>query len=255
MFRQYFLTFTGKPRDQHAYEHAHEVPWQMLAPLVILGTLAVVGGGFGGWFGEMNPMRSGAEQIAALDNPGQVAEMPAEAHATGAHNAHDAHDAHAAHTTAMRLSTLLGLSGILLGALMYLQKKDGRTVFNPAIVAKTFRPIHVLLSRKYYLDEIYMAAFVMSTRMLGRFSAVFDRRVIDAIVNFFGIFGVVWAFITEWLDRLLVDGLFVNGAAKAAVFAGDRLAMAQTGRVRQYLVLTVAGLVVISGLCMFLLLS
>jgi NADH:ubiquinone oxidoreductase subunit 5 (subunit L)/multisubunit Na+/H+ antiporter MnhA subunit len=24
MFRLYFLTFTGKPRDKHAYEHAHE---------------------------------------------------------------------------------------------------------------------------------------------------------------------------------------------------------------------------------------
>ena len=29
MFRLYFMTFTGKPRDQHAYDHAHESPKSM----------------------------------------------------------------------------------------------------------------------------------------------------------------------------------------------------------------------------------
>src|SRR5205085_1830259 len=27
MFRMWFMTFAGKPRDQHVYEHAHESPW------------------------------------------------------------------------------------------------------------------------------------------------------------------------------------------------------------------------------------
>jgi len=52
MFRQYFLTFTGKPRASHAYDHAHEVKWQMWLPLAVLGSLALVSGGLGGWFGE-----------------------------------------------------------------------------------------------------------------------------------------------------------------------------------------------------------
>ena len=36
MFRLWFLAFTGKPRDQHVYDHAHESPWVMTLPLVVL---------------------------------------------------------------------------------------------------------------------------------------------------------------------------------------------------------------------------
>ena len=47
MFRVFFLTFLGKPRDQHLYEHAHEAPWVMTGPVVVLSVLAIVGGYFG----------------------------------------------------------------------------------------------------------------------------------------------------------------------------------------------------------------
>src|SRR5688500_1661016 len=41
MFRMWYMTFVGKPRDQHAYEHAHESPPVMYVPLIILATLAI----------------------------------------------------------------------------------------------------------------------------------------------------------------------------------------------------------------------
>lgn len=44
MFRLWFLTFSGKPRDQEIYDHAHEAPKVMWVPLVILGVLAVGSG-------------------------------------------------------------------------------------------------------------------------------------------------------------------------------------------------------------------
>ena len=40
MFRMWFMTFTGKPRDHHVYEHAHESPWLMTVPLVVLAFFA-----------------------------------------------------------------------------------------------------------------------------------------------------------------------------------------------------------------------
>ncbi len=49
MFRLFFLTFFGKPRDQKLYDHAHEAPWVMTIPVVVLGVLSVIGGFFGGW--------------------------------------------------------------------------------------------------------------------------------------------------------------------------------------------------------------
>src|SRR4030067_3062033 len=47
MFRLYFMTFTGQPRDQHAFEHAHESPKSMTVPLVILAVLSVCAGWVG----------------------------------------------------------------------------------------------------------------------------------------------------------------------------------------------------------------
>src|SRR5262245_3456252 len=41
MFRMWFMTFVGQPRDEHAYEHAHESPPVMVLPLVVLAVLAV----------------------------------------------------------------------------------------------------------------------------------------------------------------------------------------------------------------------
>src|SRR4029078_5188476 len=41
MFRMWFMTFAGTPRDEHAYDHAHESPPIMHIPLVILSILAV----------------------------------------------------------------------------------------------------------------------------------------------------------------------------------------------------------------------
>ncbi len=39
MFRMWFMTFTGKPRDHHVYEHAHESPWLMTVPLIFLAVV------------------------------------------------------------------------------------------------------------------------------------------------------------------------------------------------------------------------
>ncbi|MCK4686136.1 MAG: NADH-quinone oxidoreductase subunit L, partial [Pirellulales bacterium] len=44
MFRLWFMTFAGSPRDQHVFEHAHESPRVMTAPLVALAIFAVAAG-------------------------------------------------------------------------------------------------------------------------------------------------------------------------------------------------------------------
>ncbi len=41
MFRLWYMTFAGKPRDQHRYDHAHESPPVMYVPLVVLAVFAV----------------------------------------------------------------------------------------------------------------------------------------------------------------------------------------------------------------------
>jgi NADH:ubiquinone oxidoreductase subunit 5 (subunit L)/multisubunit Na+/H+ antiporter MnhA subunit len=41
MFRMWYMTFAGKPRDQHRYDHAHESPPVMYVPLVVLAVFAI----------------------------------------------------------------------------------------------------------------------------------------------------------------------------------------------------------------------
>ncbi|MFV1965556.1 MAG: NADH-quinone oxidoreductase subunit L [Pirellulaceae bacterium] len=41
MFRMWYLTFAGEPRDQHRFEHAHESPPTMYVPLIVLAVMAI----------------------------------------------------------------------------------------------------------------------------------------------------------------------------------------------------------------------
>ena len=41
MFRLWYMTFAGKPRDHHRYDHAHESPRVMTGPLVLLAVFAM----------------------------------------------------------------------------------------------------------------------------------------------------------------------------------------------------------------------
>ena len=48
MFRIVFLTFFGKPRDHHKFEHAHESGWNMAIPLIVLAFMSVIAAGIPG---------------------------------------------------------------------------------------------------------------------------------------------------------------------------------------------------------------
>ena len=260
MTRQVFLTFFGKPRNHHKFEHAHEVAWQMLVPLIILGSLALIGG-LGGWFQAMNPKTEGIEQVRQFAAHGYASPIVEQALAAAGHEAashegaaegHGEHIVHAAHRMAMVLSIVLAFAGIGLGLLMYYERRNGRAFLNPATLAARFQPVYRLLWNKYYMDELYQATLVVPTVIWGRAMALFDRVAIDGMVNLVAAAGMVWAFVTDLLDRMIVDDWMVMGSARMTAFAGDKLSYTETGRVRQYLVFTVIGLVVIAGLCFWM---
>ncbi len=58
MFRIVFLTFFGKPRDQHKFDHAHESGWAMAIPLMALAFMTLISAGIPGktadkgWFSK-----------------------------------------------------------------------------------------------------------------------------------------------------------------------------------------------------------
>lgn len=255
MFRQYYLTFTGKPRNQHKYDHAHESPWVMTTPLVVLGTLAIIGGGFhfGGvnvqWFQKLieKPAAIAVEHAPSHEAPVMLAAAhgaTAGEHAPAvAHDAsHDEHLVHQAHQTAMVLSIILALGGIALATLFYFK---GLT-YVPAILAARLKPIHTFLWNKWYFDEVYYATFLAGTHAIAGLSWLFDRMVIDLAVNMAGLGGRVAGWLVGLFDKHAIDGA-VNGVAEACSSAGWLIGRVQTGRVRTYLLVMVVGMLVVAA--------
>src|SRR5439155_9416388 len=69
MFRMWFMTFTGKPRDEHVYEHAHESPRTMTVPLIILAVCSImIAWGMPPWQAELSYL-GGHEGILQMSEP------------------------------------------------------------------------------------------------------------------------------------------------------------------------------------------
>jgi len=232
MFRLWFMTFAGQPRDHHIAEHAHESPPVMVAPLVALSVLAVVAGWtLPGGFSLPNLLEQARPVGTAEGMVGGFAfgnlVVPAE---------HESHEG-AVHVTATLTAFSTALAGVVLAALMYLLK-----VVSPAVVATMFRPVYAFLAGRWYFDELYHALFVVPALGIAKLASGTDRGVIDRIIE-----GLAWgarqlAGIDAWIDRTIVDGL-VNATARATWSAGLELKKLQTGHLRQYVMFIVVGTV------------
>ena len=200
IFRLWFLAFIGERRlnpavveaAAHADGHdgdghghgghgqpgdAHESPWVMTVPMMVLAFLAI----FSGFSGS--PLFHGAFQ-------GFIA-GPAEAHA-------------AIDLPLAALSTGLGLLGILIAWGFY-----GAHWFSAEAATQRLRPIYLLLLNKYYMDDLYN--WLVGTVLIGLSSlfAWFDDYVVDGIVN-----GVAWLSyrIFGWMFTRAESGALPNYA-------------------------------------------
>lgn len=103
MFRMWFLTFVGQPRDRERYDHAHESPAVMYVPLIILSVFAI-------GVAWSLPAPNTAAYAPFVFWPAAIAAVgvlfyvvysgkPSTTHAATAHDDHAAHEHHAAHDT------------------------------------------------------------------------------------------------------------------------------------------------------------
>jgi NADH-quinone oxidoreductase subunit L len=266
MFRLVFVTFTGEPRNKEKYDHAHESPLVMTIPLIILAVLSVCSA-WGGWFEKFvekpdlasyattamiepashSPTvdvthRESLHEAGTVEGAGQsegggehVGAVPVP-HAS---QSHEDHDAHGAHTTAMILSILVAGTGILLSYLTYMRK-----TISAEAMAERFSRLYRTLYNKYYIDEFYQGTFIWATLMLSKLSRLFDNYIIDGIVNGVSRWTTRISFAEGRFDNSVVDGA-VNGIADSFIFSGSRLRMIQTGRIQNYLVGLLVGILVI----------
>jgi len=144
-WRLLFLTFHGRTRaDDHTFDHAHESPPVMIAPLLVLALGAV----FSGYLAkeyfvghDMNEFWGGS--ILMLHN---IIE-----------------EAHHVPFWVKKLPILVGVIGIFAAFVMYILKPNW-----PAAFVARIRPVHTFVYNKWFFDELYDRVFVRPSFVLGR---------------------------------------------------------------------------------------
>ena len=144
--RVMFMTFHGAPHaDEETMHHAHESPWVMLIPLIVLA----IGAAFFGWLGYGHFVGAGSVgfwKTAILVLPGHDALARAED----------------IPLVIAYLPLVCGIAGIAMAYLFY--------IVNPQLplrLAQRYRELYLFLLNKWYFDELYDLLFVRPALALG----------------------------------------------------------------------------------------
>ncbi|MCH2129837.1 MAG: NADH-quinone oxidoreductase subunit L [Pirellulaceae bacterium] len=236
MFRLWFMTFAGKPQDEHRYDHAHESPTVMYAPLVVLSVFAVTVA----W--KFLPLNL-SNLLEASRPVGTAATV------SGLWIRQVWPDEHIAHLDANYMKvvvpvTLIAFCTALIGV-TFAWFIYGSRKLHADDIRRQFQPIYAFLRNKWWFDELYDFLWVRPTLWISVCISWIDRRIIDWLLD--GLARVVVAISSlgdRWVDRAVVDGL-ANGLANWTYRTGVGLRRVQTGRLRQYVMFIVVGTVAI----------
>ena len=169
MFRLWYMTFAGNPRDGHVYHHAHESPKVMTVPLMIL---ADSGGGVG--LEHARGRTSALSRCCEQARPAGIAEgiadgsiwpgvtMPAE------HSPHEPRDRVEAEWAAFAMALVGFPAGH--GVLRPAQARSRRTS------AARSRPFYWFFCHKWWFDELYALLFVRPVLRISGWVAAIDSR-------------------------------------------------------------------------------
>ncbi|WP_025025740.1 NADH-quinone oxidoreductase subunit L [Caldalkalibacillus mannanilyticus] len=157
MFRLFFKVFSGSAKTT-AVNKAHESPFVMVLPMILLGVLAVTAGFththfFGTWLGDW--LVTGPAHTYGLI----VREAP---------------------LWIMLLAIGVSIAGIWLAYLLYVKRSISKEMF-----MGSFPWAYDVWLNKYYIDELYQATVVRGLRGVGVLLHYFDTYVVEGIVNLF----------------------------------------------------------------------
>jgi NADH-quinone oxidoreductase subunit L len=247
MFRLVFLAFHGERQtaDEHAGDHhagahdhghaPHDAPPSMAIPLIVLAIGSILAGyvGVPHALGGSNRIERFLEPSFEVSEGGRrvetagIAELPAgamegvravaiqERHPSG-----QAEQAGASESTELMLMTLssgIAIAGIVIAAYFWLRNRAAADA-----LSRRMAGLYILLSHKYYVDEVYDAAIVQPIKLLST--------------------GGLW----KGVDAGLIDGA-VNGVGQTVRGVSGGLRRLQTGSVRTYAASLFLGVVLILG--------
>ena len=230
MFRLIFMTFHGEHQMPELVDDIHESPKEMTGPLVLLASLSVFifytlprfnPFSYHGWFTDLI--------------------VPQTAVVPGSMTAHQITEySHHAHNLAMGLSITVAVIGISLSVLVYLKK-----IIPAETLAKKMGFLYDWSLNKFYFDENYHRFLYKPFLNLSSKVAWIDWELYDRyFINGFGL-------VTEWFSRVIgkfdydgIDQGLVDGIGRMAGVTGHSLRKIQTGRLQNYLLFVVAGVIV-----------
>lgn len=153
-FRAYFMTFWGPEKfPEEAGHHPHDAPANMAWPLRILAVCAMT---VGLAFGPTHLFLNYLQQTTGLP----------------------AYHPHGLHWDVMIVSALIAGAGIGLAWFCYVASPS-----IPAATAAGLKPLYLLSQGKFFLDEILLWLVVKPLAGLAKLSVLFDKNVIDTIVD------------------------------------------------------------------------
>ncbi len=207
MFRAVFMTFEGEyqggeaPEEGHGTdpEDPHESPLVMVIPLVVLAVPAFLIG--------LANVSDGVSHLLTGALPQETREA--------------LHQVDFSWGVALG-STAVALAGIGSAWLFY-----GARVLSAEGVRLALRPLHRLLERKYFLDDLYEGVLVRGVLYRGGTAVL------------------------SWVDTYIVDGV-ANGVAGALRLGSGGLRLLQTGQVQVYGALAFMGLLIAGGIAFLL---
>ncbi len=231
MFRLIFMTFHGKPNMKDVFKDIHESPKEMAGPIVILGALSF----FifytlpyynpisdHGWFKDLIVAQTSAVPGSMTAN--EIAEH-----------------SHHAHYLAMGLSVVVASIGILLAVLMYL-----KNVISAKNIASRFGFLYDWSLNKFYFDENYNRFLYQPFLRLSETISWLDWEFYDKyFINGFGRITNLFSKLSGKLDYEGIDQGIVDSFGRITGAAGKNLKKIQTGRLQNYLLYVVAGILII----------
>lgn len=239
MFRLWFYTFTGEPRDRELHDHVHESPAVMTAPLVVLALFAAfvaVGGDDGKLYSLLigsEPAHVDGGAVSAAAAAGEQISLPSR------------HAIHTVHDKAGAFALIAAFSGLLLAYLLY-----GARIVDPAEIKRHFAGIYTFLVEKWRFDELYDVMFVRPVHVVAGWCAAIDRGYVDGLLHWLSRRTVD---VSRWdrrFDEGVIDGL-VDWMAAVIYAWGRSLRRVQTGYLRQYVMFIALGVLTVLFVLMF----
>ena len=158
MFRLIYLVFYGQFRgESHAWDHIHESPGVMTVPLVILAFLSLCSGLI-----NVPALFGGTERLADYTGLARVAE-----------------NSHQVMEWVLMIITVLAVAGMIVITGKLFNRKE-----IPQISESSLTPIARLLTRKYYIDEIYGSVISNPlSRLSDKLYSFVEIKIVDATVE------------------------------------------------------------------------